>query len=96
MHVGKQSRLCPPLRAHTAEMDIVSEEKYVGDIISSDEKHTKNIAFPRQKGIGICNEITAILASLFLGPLHFQIAMLLREKSCYILCFSLTQRHGLG
>ena len=79
LHAGKPSNLCPILRAHITEIQLALEEKYVGDIISSDGKHTKNIAFRRQKGIGICNEITAILASLFLGPFHFQIAMLFRE-----------------
>ena len=34
-------------------MDIVSQEKYVGDIVSSDGKHTKNITLRRSKGIGI-------------------------------------------
>ena len=50
MHVGKQSRACPCLRAHSNEMDIVSQEKYVGDIVSSDGKHTKNITLRRSKG----------------------------------------------
>ena len=79
MHTGKQSRMCPPLRAHTTEMEIVSEEKYVGDIVSSDGKHTKNISLRRSKGIGICNEIVAILNNMFLGPFHFEIALILRR-----------------
>ena len=79
MHVGKQSRLCPPLRAHTAEMDIVSEEKYVGDIVSNDGKHTKNTALRRSKGIGMCNEITSTLNSVCLGLHHFKFVFILRE-----------------
>ena len=68
MHVGKPSLMCPLLRAHTVEMDIVSEEKYVGDIVSNDGKHSKNIVARRSKGIGITNEIFTILRSMFLGP----------------------------
>ena len=79
MHAGKCSNLCPLLRAHTTEIEIVSEEKYVGDMISYDGKHTKNVNARRSKGIGICNEITAILDNLFLGPYHFLIALLLRQ-----------------
>ena len=79
LHAGKPSNLCPIIRAHTTEIQLALEEKYVGDIISSDGKHSKNIASRRLKGIGICNEITAILNTLFLGPFHFQIALLLRE-----------------
>ena len=79
MHAGKASRTCPALRAHETLMDIVTEEKYVGDIISNDGKHTKNILSRRSKGIGITNEIITILDSLFLGPYHFWISRILRQ-----------------
>ena len=79
LHIGKPSNLCPVLRAHLTEIQVALEEKYVGDIISCDGKHSKNIAARRLKGIGICNEITAILNALFLGPYHFEIAMLFRQ-----------------
>ena len=42
-------------------MALVSEDKYVGDVVSEDGKHTKNINSRRSKGIGVCNEITTIL-----------------------------------
>ena len=38
MHVGKSSCYCSPLRAHETQMDIVAEEKYIGDVVSSDGK----------------------------------------------------------
>ena len=38
MHVGKSSCSCFPLRAHSTHMDIVTEEKYIGDVISNDGK----------------------------------------------------------
>ena len=79
MHVGKSSKFCPLLRAHSVEIDIVKEEKYVGDIVSCDGKHTKNIISRRSKGIGICNEITTILANLYLGQYHFLVALMLRQ-----------------
>ena len=41
MHAGKASETCPALKAHTTHMDMVTEEKYLGDIISNDRKHTK-------------------------------------------------------
>ena len=79
MHVGKPSPLCPVLKAHSTEMDIVSQEKYVGDIVSFDGKHTKNIAARRSKGIGMTNEIMAILNSMFLGSHYFKVALMLRQ-----------------
>ena len=50
-----------------------------GDIVSSDGKHTKNIFSRRSKGIGICNEVIAILETLYLGQYHFLIALVLRQ-----------------
>jgi hypothetical protein len=79
MHAGKPSKTCPALRAHTTHMDVVSEEKYIGDVISNDGKHTKNILQRRSKGIGISNEIVVVLNSLCLGPYHFWIAKMLRQ-----------------
>ena len=78
MHMGKKCRLCPLLRAHTTEMDIVSEEKYVGDILSCDGKHTKNIVLRRSKGIGICNEIVTILSNMCLGQHYYEVGIMLR------------------
>ena len=79
MHVGQSSPCCPILRAHTMEMEIVNEEKYIGDMVANDGKHSKNIALRRGKGIGISNEIIAILNSMYLGPHHFRIALVLRQ-----------------
>ena len=79
MHVGQSSPSCPILRAHTMEMEIVNEEKYIGDMVANDGKHSKNIALRRGKGIGISNEIIAILNSMYLGPHHFKIALVLRQ-----------------
>ena len=78
MHAGKKSRLCPALKAHDSLMDMVLEEKYVGDVLSADGKQTKNVASRRSKGIGVCNEIMHILNNLCLGPHFFHAAVMLR------------------
>ena len=49
MHVGRCNNLCSPLRAHAEEMDIVDEDKYVGDAISKNGKHAKMLNFGVQK-----------------------------------------------
>ena len=78
MHVGKSSKFCPVLSVHGEEMGDVSEEKYVGDLISDNGKHIANIAQSRSKGIGMVNEILSILNHLCLGHHHFKGAMMLR------------------
>ena len=79
IHAGRPSNLCPLLRAHTTDIEIVTDEKYIGDIVSCDGKHNKNIASLRSKGIGMCNEIVLILDSLCLGPFFFQVSLMLRQ-----------------
>ena len=79
LHSGKPCRLCPTLRAHDIPIEKVDNEKYVGDIISHNGKHTSNITSRRSKGIGIVNEIINILNSLCLGPHYFHVAMTLRQ-----------------
>ena len=43
LHAGKQLQSCSILSAHDTEMEVVEKEKYVGDIITGDGKHTKNV-----------------------------------------------------
>ena len=71
--------MCPTFRAHDIPIEKVNNEKYVGDIISHNGKHTSNITSRRSKGIGVVNEIVNILNSLCLGPHYFHVAMTLRQ-----------------
>ena len=43
IHVGIGNKLCPELQVHGTKMVEVSEDKYLGDIISSDGRNTKTI-----------------------------------------------------
>ena len=44
IHSGKQRQSCDILNAHNTEMEVVEKEKYVGDIITGDGKHAKNVS----------------------------------------------------
>ena len=65
MHIGKKHDLCPTLKVHGTIMPEVSQETYLGDILSYDGKNTKNLKSRISKGIGI---ISQILNLLELGP----------------------------
>ena len=80
MHVGKQSDFCPNLKVHGTVLNEVSEESYLGDLISSDGKNTKNIRNRISKGIGLISQIFNLLESASFGAHYFEIAMLLRES----------------
>ena len=80
MHVGKHPRPCCTLKAHNTEMEVVDKEKYVGDVVSNDMKHTKNIMARRSKGMGMIGEITNILDGLCLGAHYFTSAMMMRQS----------------
>ena len=61
-------------------MESVTEDTYLGDIISSDGKNTKNIAKRISKGIGIITEILSLLDMVSLGEHFVEIAVLFRES----------------
>ena len=67
------------MKAHSKVMEIVDKEKYVGDIITSDGKHTKNVDARRSKGVGIVSEIMNILDGLYLGTHYFAAALMMRQ-----------------
>ena len=70
------------------EMSHMSSEKYLGQVISSDGKNTKNIEKLYNKGIGIKNKILQMLETMQGGKYHFVIAKILRNS--YLLSSILT------
>ena len=58
----------------------VTEDSYLGDIISGDGKNTKTIEKRISKGLGIISEIMNILEKVTLGEYNFPTALLLRES----------------
>ena len=79
LHVGKQSEFCPQLKAHTVIIDKVDEDKYLGDIINSQGKLTRNIEARVSKGIGVISQIMSILNEISLGKHYFEMAILFRN-----------------
>ena len=79
MHVGKENVFCPTLKAHEVEMDPVLEEKYLGDIVSYDGKHSKNIKARSSKCIGATVDIMNLVKLLCLGQYHFKVCVILRQ-----------------
>ena len=61
MHVGKEDQNCPTLKAHDDKMDVVLQEKYLGDIVTSDGRHTKNVKSRCSKCIGVMTDINNLL-----------------------------------
>ena len=80
MHIGRRDTLCPTLKVHGTVMQEVSEETYLGDIVSCDGKNTKNIKDRISKGVGIITQILNLLEMISFGPFLFEIALLLRES----------------
>ena len=79
IHAGSKAQSCSELKAHENTMEVVKEEKYVGDVVTGDGKHTRNVASRRSKGIGITSEIMNILDGLSLGTHYFHTALMLRH-----------------
>ena len=80
LHIGKPSKLCPELQVHGTKMEQVSEDTYLGDIISEDGRNGKNIKNRIAKGVGIITDIMTSLETVTLGHHYFSSAILLRES----------------
>ena len=80
LHIGKPSKLCPELQVHGTKMEQVSEETYLGDIISDDGRNSSNIKARVSKGLGIITQIMNLLEQVTLGEHYFSTAVLLRES----------------
>ena len=61
-------------------MEEKTEEKYLGDLISSDGRNIKNIKARVAKGIGITNKILTILEGIPFGKHYFEVGILLRNS----------------
>ena len=79
IHVGKNKK-CPDLQVHGSKMEKVSDDTYLGDVISEDGKNSKNVKIRISKGLGIIAEIMNILEKVTLGQHFFTTAVLLRES----------------
>ena len=61
-------------------MILKDEQMYLGDIISADGSHKKNIEHRRNKGYGVINQIMQILETVYFGKYYFEVAMVLRSS----------------
>ena len=80
MHIGRKSESCPTLKVHGTIMPEVTEDVYLGDIISCDGKNTKNVKSRISKGLGIINQIFNLLENITFGCHFFETALLLRDS----------------
>ena len=96
MHVGKTTSECPILKVDGKEMNLVERETYLGDIVTSDGNLNENIEARFNKGIGIVNQIIAILNEVSFGHFYFEMALLFRQSMLInsILC-NFEVLHGL-
>ena len=61
-------------------MEEKAEEKYLGDVISTDGKNLKNIKARIAKGKGIVNKIVTVLDGIPFGKQYFEVGILLRNS----------------
>ena len=80
MHVGDHKGTCPELKVHGTVMESVTEDSYLGDILSSDGKNKKNVEKRISKGLGIISQIMNLLGMISFGHHYIEIALLLRES----------------
>ena len=80
LHFSKPSKPCyTSLKADNAVMKKATECSYLGDVLSTGGSIDATIEQRRQKGVGICSQITGIVNGLSLGNFYFRIIFFLRE-----------------
>ena len=62
------------------KMEEKKEQMYLGDVISADGKHLKNVKARKNKALGAIDQIMQILETVFFGKFHFEVAMVLRSS----------------
>jgi hypothetical protein len=62
------------------QMKQKQEQVYLGDVISVDGKHDKNVEARKNKSQGIIKQIMQILQSVCYGKYYFEVAMVLRSS----------------
>ena len=82
MHIGCNDNIdfCPQLKTHGEVMIKTDSDSYLGDIIESTGKNTKNINARCGRGWGIITNITTILREVCLGQFYYTVALILRES----------------
>ena len=80
MHIGKKQCSCENLKVHGQQMLTSTQEKYLGDIITSSAKIDENIKMRYDKGIGIANQILSMLKEVSFGVYHFEMGLLFRTS----------------
>ena len=62
------------------KIEVATEDKYLGDIISVDGKNTKNIQARAAKAHGILKQLKTILEEMAFGRYLFEVAVILRDS----------------
>ena len=79
INIGPKQQTCPQLHAHDEDMELVVQDKYLGDYITSDGKHDKTISARCSSGTGQTSALMTILKEVSLGQFYFPMATLLRS-----------------
>ena len=60
LHIGLKQKTCPQLHAHDEDMELVVQDKYLGDYITTDGKHDKTISARCSSGTGQTSALMTI------------------------------------
>ena len=67
MHVGDNKRKCKSLNIHDEEMSTTTEQKYLGDLVSSTGTNNANIKDRCNSGYNAISQIKSMMVEISLG-----------------------------
>ena len=62
------------------KMEDSDEDKYLGDLLTSDGSNATNIKTRKGKGFGIVDKTSSMLEDIYFGPLHVEVSLVLRKS----------------
>ena len=80
MHIGRNKSKCENLKIHEKTMLETSEQKYLGDMISSSGNNNANIKDRCSTGYGAISQIKAMISEISLGKFCIEIGLILRDS----------------
>ena len=79
MHIGDNKSRCESLKIHDEEMLTTTEQRYLGDLVSSTGNNNSNIKDRCNTGYSTISQIKSMMGEISLGKFCIQIGLILRN-----------------
>ena len=80
LHIGSNQKYCPSLKVHNSNMTKSEQQKYLGDIFSTEGTNKDNLEARRNRGFSIVSDILSILDEIPFGQHKIEAGLKMRNS----------------